>query len=66
MDRLMLETDSPYFMPRNVPGKWGQNWHNEPCLIPFIAKKIAHVRRDCTEAEVAIKTTEVAKEFFKM
>lgn len=66
LDRLMLETDSPYLMPRNVPGQWGANWRNEPCLIPFIVKRIVHVRGDCTETEVAMKSTEVAKMFFGM
>lgn len=65
LDRMMIETDSPYLFPRNVPGPWG-NWQNEPCLMPFIIRKIAQVRGDCTEKDVAMRTTEVAKEFFDL
>jgi TatD DNase family protein len=63
LDRLMVETDSPYLFPRNVPRPWGK-WNNEPCLTSYVVKKIVEVRGDCSEAEVAKKTTDVAKAFF--
>jgi TatD DNase family protein len=63
LDRLMVETDSPYLFPRNVPRPWG-NWQNEPCLTSFVVKKIVQVRGDCNEEEVAQKTSEVAARFF--
>ena len=63
LERLMVETDSPYLFPRNVPRPWG-NWQNEPCLASFVIRKIVQVRGDCEEEEVARKTTEVALRFF--
>ena len=63
LDRLMVETDSPYLFPRNVPRPWGK-WENEPCLTSFVVRKIVEVCPQYTEEEVAMKTTAVAKEFF--
>jgi TatD DNase family protein len=63
LDRLMVETDSPYLFPRNVPKPWGER-NCEPCLTSFVVKKIAEVRGDCNEETVARKTTQVAKAFF--
>ena len=65
LDKLMIETDSPYRFPRNVPGHWGNSF-NEPCLLPFIIRKVTRLRQDCSEKELALSTTEVAKEFFKL
>lgn len=62
LDRLMVETDSPYLFPRNVPRPWGK-WQNEPCLTSFVVRKIAEIR-DCGVEEVARKSTEVALAFF--
>jgi TatD DNase family protein len=62
LDRLMVETDSPYLFPRNVPRPWGK-WQNEPCLTSFVVRKIAEVR-DCGVEEVARKSTGVALAFF--
>ena len=63
LERTMVETDSPYLFPRNVPRPWGK-WQNEPCLTSWVVRKIAEVRGDVGEDEVARKTTEVAMEFF--
>jgi TatD DNase family protein len=63
LDKLMVETDSPYLFPRNVPRPWGK-WENEPCLTSFVVRKIVEVCPQYTEEEVARKTTAVAKEFF--
>ena len=63
LERLMIETDSPYLFPRNVPRPWGK-WQNEPCLLPWVARKLAEVRGDCSEEEVAVKTSKVAMDFF--
>lgn len=63
LSRLMVETDAPFLMPRNVPREfWGER--NEACLLPFVVKKIARIRGHCTEQEVAESTTKLAKEFF--
>jgi TatD DNase family protein len=63
LEKLMVETDTPYLFPRNVPRPWGK-WENEPCLLSYVVRKIVEVCPEYTEEEVARKTTEVAKEFF--
>ena len=65
LERIMVETDSPYLFPRNVPRPWGK-WQNEPCLTSWVVRKIVEVRGDVTEEEVARKTTEVAMGFFRL
>jgi TatD DNase family protein len=63
LERMMVETDSPFLFPRNVPKPWGKH-NNEPCLTRFVVQKIVEVRGDCDEEIVARTTTEVAKAFF--
>ena len=59
LDRLMLETDSPFLTPAPHRGKRP----NEPRYIPVIAQKIAALRNlDLTE--VARFTTHNAEQFF--
>jgi TatD DNase family protein len=65
LDRMMVETDSPFLFPRNVPRPWGE-WGSEPCLLPYVVKKIVDVCGDCTNEECAKGTTDVAKAFFKL
>ena len=65
LDRMMIETNALFLMPRNVPKDLsGEN--NEACLLPFVARKIAQIRGNsgCTLQEVAESTTRVAKQFF--
>ncbi len=68
-DRLMIETDCPYLLPRDLnPTDAGlpvKNRRNEPCLLPHIARTVArHAGRD--PEEVAASTTAVARRFFHM
>lgn len=60
MDRIMLETDSPYLTPTPYRGS-----RNESCYIPVIAKFIADVK-GMTLQEVADATTANAETFFKI
>lgn len=46
MDRLLIETDSPYLAPVPHRGKT-----NDPSLVPHVAAKIAEIKR-CTPAEI--------------
>ena len=46
MDRLLIETDSPYLAPVPYRGKT-----NDPSLVRYVAEQIAQVR-NCTVAEV--------------
>jgi TatD DNase family protein len=62
-DRLMVETDSPFLFPGNTGKSFGKR-NNEPCMTRFVVRKIAQMSGDCTESEVASRTTKIAKEFF--
>ena len=42
--RLMIETDSPWLLPRDLPGKNRYKGRNEPALLPWIASAIARYR----------------------
>ncbi len=41
LDRIMLETDAPYLLPRDLPKKPLEKNRNEPCFLPHIAKSVA-------------------------
>lgn len=63
-NRLMIETDAPFLLPRNMP-KRPASGRNEPAYLIYVLKMIA----DClkkSEEEIARITTENAKEFFKI
>lgn len=62
--RLMVETDCPYLLPRNLPAKLKGRRH-EPALLPWILREIAHWRGD-SEAELAAATTTTARRFFRL
>jgi len=61
-DRLMVETDAPYLLPRDLkpPPK---SRRNEPCYLPHIAQTIAHLRGE-SFAAVGASTTRNALRFF--
>ena len=60
MDRLLVETDSPYLAPMPYRGK-----RNEPAYVEEVAKHIASVRNISVE-EVATQTTENARKVFRI
>jgi len=51
MDRMLIETDSPYLAPVPYRGKT-----NNPSYVPFVAQQIAQLRR-CTVESVADATS---------
>ncbi|WP_372613465.1 TatD family hydrolase [Halomonas sp.] len=61
---LMVETDCPYLLPRNLPAKLKDRRH-EPALLPWIVKEIAHWR-GIAEVELAQATTDTARRFFHL
>ena len=64
LDRLMVETDAPFLLPRNaLGGHQDRRRNNEPCLLPFVVREIAKLQ-DCGPKKIAHKTTEAAKQFF--
>jgi TatD DNase family protein len=60
LNKVLLETDSPWLAPQEMRGK-----RNEPAFLPFIAKKIAELKR-ISEEKLAQATTENAKEIFQL
>ncbi|HAO07765.1 MAG TPA: hydrolase TatD [Chryseobacterium sp.] len=63
LDRMMIETDAPFMLPKNMPRM--QNRRNEPSFLPYVAQTIAHLKK-IGIAEVADETTEVARNFFRI
>lgn len=63
LDRLMIETDAPFMLPKNMPRM--QNRRNEPEFLPYVAQTIANLKK-LSISEVANETTEVARNFFRI
>jgi TatD DNase family protein len=61
-DRLMLETDAPYLLPRDLDPR-PKSRRNEPCYLPHIARAVAHLRGESPDA-LAASTTRNAIRFF--
>ena len=61
-DRLMIETDAPYLMPRTIRPR-PKSRRNEPAYLPEVLATIAAARGQ-TEQHVAAMTTANAKRFF--
>lgn len=61
--RLMLETDSPYLLPRTLPKGLPHGRRNEPSFLPHIGEFIAQLR-DTTPETLAQRTTANARAFY--
>ncbi len=64
LNRLMIETDAPYLMPRSLRPK-PKTRRNEPCNLPLVLDAVASVRPE-SSAKLAIATTENARRFFSL
>ncbi len=62
LDRLMLETDAPYLVPRTMP-KRPKDGRNEPAFLPYVLHTVADSLGK-SAAEVAAATTKTAWAFF--
>ena len=62
LDRLMIETDAPYLMPRTLRPK-PKSRRNEPAYLPEVLRVVAENRNE-TAAEIAAATTENARRLF--
>ena len=60
MDKIMLETDSPFLTPHPNRGK-----RNDPSYIPLISEKVAEIK-GLEVSDVMEKTTKNAIRFFKL
>ena len=63
-DRLMIETDAPFLVPRSMPHKPKDN-RNEPAFLPHVLETVAQCLGK-PAAEVAESTTRTAKAFFRL
>ena len=66
LDRIMIETDAPFMLPKNVPKNLMAKYHerrNEPAFLPFVAQTIAEFKGVSVE-EIADQTRQVTKLFF--
>jgi TatD DNase family protein len=61
-DRLLLETDGPYLLPRNLSPKPASR-RNEPAFLPVVAEAVARARAEPPES-VARASTAAARRLF--
>jgi len=65
LDRIMLETDAPYLLPRDMQVMPVEKNRNEPCYLPHIAKSVAkHMAIE--ETKLIAAAYENAIEFFNL
>jgi TatD DNase family protein len=62
--KLMIETDGPYLLPRDLMPKPASR-RNEPAFLPHIAARVARARSESVEA-VAASTTAAARQLFRL
>jgi len=60
LDRMLVETDSPYLAPVPYRGRT-----NQPAWVKYVAEEIARLR-GCSVDEVATRTTENFFNLFKI
>ena len=70
LDRLMIETDAPFLLPRNLPKHWhrehapgASSRRNESALLPYVAAGVAAALDIDVEAVVAASTANAVKLF---
>jgi len=63
-DRLMIETDSPYLLPRSMRPK-PKSSRNEPKYLPYIAQTIADAREQELQSFL-LATEQTTKHFFNL
>ena len=66
LDRMMIETDAPFMLPKNVPNSLLKKYHErrcEPAFLPFVAGTVAKFKGVPLD-KVAEETTKNAKHFF--
>ncbi|MCH8500876.1 MAG: TatD family hydrolase [Aliidiomarina sp.] len=61
-DRLLLETDAPYLMPRTIRPR-PKSRNNTPANLPWVAERVAQLRA-CSLTELAAQTNANAERLF--
>jgi TatD DNase family protein len=65
LDRMMIETDGPFLLPRTLAQGAAKERRNEPAFLPEVVKALARATgRD--ELEIATETTRTARQFFRL
>jgi TatD DNase family protein len=54
-DRILLETDAPYLLPRDLAPRPATR-RNEPAFLPHIARTVAALRGETASALAAVST----------
>jgi TatD DNase family protein len=63
-DRLMIETDAPYLLPRSIRPK-PKTHRNEPRYLPWVLQAVAAAREESLE-QLAASSTAAARDFFRI
>jgi TatD DNase family protein len=63
-DRLMIESDAPYLLPRDIKPA-PKTRRNEPGYLPYVVRAIAAARGEAVET-VAAASTLTARKFFEL
>ena len=68
-ERLLIETDAPYLLPRTMPrrgpGAPTRSRRNEPGFLPWVAREVARCR-NTTPEEVGALTARNARRLFRL
>jgi len=66
LDRMMIETDAPFMLPKNTPNSLLKKYHErrcEPAFLPYVAGTVAQFK-GVSGIVVAEETTRNTKRFF--
>ncbi|MGD2168367.1 MAG: TatD family hydrolase [Gammaproteobacteria bacterium] len=64
LQRLLVETDAPYLLPRTVEPK-PKSRRNEPSMLPWVVREVARLK-ETDEEEIAAASTANAERFFRL
>ena len=64
LNRLMVETDAPYLLPKNMPVS-AKEKRNEPAFLPWVIEEIASHRGE-SSGQIATATRDNALRFFSL
>lgn len=64
LDRLLIETDCPYLLPKDLPNM-PRNRRNEPCFLRHVAQRVAALRRESVNSIIK-RTSDNARALFAL